>query len=126
LFVRHSSLTLYPLCSNEGVTSYTQEFTGFFVPPVTANYSFYTLADDTADVYISSGLSAAPSAMTRICGQTTYAGQQGFFTYSSQISAPRLLYASQKYYMRIRHVQIGGQDSFSLGMRIWTEVGAAG
>jgi hypothetical protein len=107
---------------NEGVTTYTQEFTGFFVPPVTAQYAFYVVGDDTVDVYISANSSAAPGAMTRIAGLTAASDARGFFTRAGQISSPRTLLASQRYYFQVRHTQNTGNDYFSLGMRIYTQV----
>jgi hypothetical protein len=42
----HVELLGAEVCSQEVSNSYTQELTGFFVPPVSANYSFYVYGDD--------------------------------------------------------------------------------
>ena len=41
-----------PLCGLVGDT-FSQKLTGFFIPPYTANYSFYIAGDDNCDLSLS-------------------------------------------------------------------------
>jgi hypothetical protein len=121
--------------------NYMEEFTGFFVPPVTANYSFYVRGDDhhvsatlspgVGDPYTPRTLlllllplllqefylstDSSPANLTRIA-YTGYAAT--FFDSSTQISRPLLLRAGQAYFTRVLHREGGGGDYFDSGVRI--------
>jgi len=76
-----------------------QDFTGFFVPPVSANYSFYTRGDDAVSIVLSTGEDRAGGR--RIAANTWNIGT--FFWVPEQISAPVWLNAGQRYWFRARH-----------------------
>jgi hypothetical protein len=78
---------------------YTQDNMGFFVPPVTANYSFYTRADDFVSVWLSRD--SSPANATQIAVTPSYTDQ--WWSYASQISKPVFLQAGVPYWIRVRH-----------------------
>lgn len=89
-------------------TNFVEDLQGFFVPPVTANYSFWVRGDDSAYVWLST--SRDPSRV-RLIAQTSTT--QSFATNpSQQISAPQYLIAGQPYWFQARHFQYGGWTDF--------------
>jgi hypothetical protein len=96
---------------------YTQEATGFFVPPVTANYTFYTRADDLCNVWLSTTDSPANASLIA----TTTGYQSFWWSTASQTSTPQLLQGGKRYWFRVRHADGNGGDFFEVGLRIGTE-----
>lgn len=95
---------------------YLQDMSGFFVPPVSANYSFYLIADDIAGVWLSTDQSAANASLVAYTNSWT----SNFYTYPTQISTPRYLTAGKKYYFKARHQEGGGGDYLYVGLRVHT------
>ena len=75
---------------------YFQQLRGFFVPPVTANYSFMVRADDYARVYLSTN--SSPAGEQLIAQQITWCGD--FLCAPVQVSAPIPLVGGTPYWFR--------------------------
>ena len=93
---------------------YTQELTGFFVPPVTANYSFWVRGDDYAVVWLSPDASPVNKVKVAYAGSWVNSWAQ----YGGQVSAPVALQAGQPYWFQTRHTEGSSQDYFDIGLRI--------
>jgi hypothetical protein len=100
---------------------YAQVLKGFFVPPVSANYTFYTRGDDQVGVWLSTD--ASPARARSVAGQTGWA--PSFWHTPGQLSAPLWLEAGQPYYIRVQHQEGWGGDWFEVAVRVHTEGNAA-
>ena len=107
-------------CTNCG-TYFVEDLRGLFIPPVTANYSFWVRGDDAAYVWLSS--SASPAGARLIASSPTYT--TAFYGAASQISAPLSLVAGRPYYFQARHLQYSSWTDFFVGLRIHTTGNAA-
>ena len=85
---------------------YLQSLRGYFLPPVTANYSFLVRADDFARVYLSTNASAAGERL--IAAQPSWCPD--FLCVPDQLSAPVALTAGKPYWFRVMHQELGGLD----------------
>ena len=87
---------------------------GYFVPPITTNYTFYIASDDYSDLFMSPNESESSIALLSFS-----AGWSGhYWTRSGQISTPRWLVAGKRYFMRARQQENGGGDHLFVAMRI--------
>jgi IPT/TIG domain/PA14 domain len=107
---------------NEVSTSYVEELTGFFVPPVSAVYSFYLRGDDAVTLELSTD--SNPSNLKTLANMGSPSNY--FALNSNQISSNVSLVAGTPYYMRVRHSQISGSDFFDVGIRIFESSNPAG
>jgi hypothetical protein len=107
-------------CTNCG-TFFAEDMQGVFVPPVTANYSFWVRGDDASYVWLSK--TSNPAGAVQIASSP--GATQDWYGYSSQISAPQYLIAGQSYFFQARHLQLGGWTDFYVGVRIHTTGNAA-
>ena len=105
------------IAQNPQLFWYFQQLRGFFVPPVTANYSFFVQADDTARVYLSSNASATGERL--VASQPSWCGD--FLCYPQQISAPVALVGGLPYWFRVTHQQGPGASYVNVGLRIFSE-----
>lgn len=101
--------------------NYGQTLTGYFVPRVTANYSFYCRGDDLVSVTFLADAAAGLPALTLLSqgGYTT-----SIFDYP-QAGGPVELAAGARYPLRVQHQEFGGGDWFQCGLRVWTAGNAA-
>jgi len=101
--------------------NYGQTLTGYFVPRVTANYSFYCRGDDFASVTLLADAAAGTPARTLVSvnGYTT-----SIFDYP-QAGGPVPLVAGARVPVRVQHQEGGGGDWFQCGLRVWTGGNAA-
>eukprot|EP00397_Hematodinium_sp_SG-2012_P000012 GEMP01000012.1.p1 GENE.GEMP01000012.1~~GEMP01000012.1.p1 ORF type:complete len:4962 (-),score=849.24 GEMP01000012.1:1054-15939(-) len=122
---------------------------GFFVPPFTANYTFYVAADDFSDVSLAltpgssreDELQKLASCTCDICaylyGPSTplawYVGSCSNETFHAQrfgedcpISSPVELVANETYFFRHRHGDRGGSDWSRMGILIEDAFGSTG
>ena len=99
--------------------SYAQELRGFFVPPFTANFSFYLRADDTAALYLSRNASTSPGAEQLVASVSTWCPD--LLCSPSQLSRPLALQGGVPYAVRLTHTEGTGDDELSLGVRVHTE-----
>lgn len=111
--------------------NYLEELTGFFIPPVDGNYSFYIRADDGSAFFLSTD---SNPANLKLVAQSTSAQPDAsfasFFFYgggpgwglgnAGQISAPIPLRAGSPYFTRVLHMQGIGGDFLDAAMRIST------
>ena len=104
---------------NSGMNYYVERLSGFFVPPVTANYTFYLAGDDNADLYLSSDQYAANATWA---GYVTSAmPTDSYFwnlkTATGGFRAPaRWLQAGNRYYFTARHLQSTLTDFLYVGV----------
>ena len=82
-FVNGDSVTGYYINDRE---YYTQELSGFFVPPVTANYTFILRGDDWVAAWLSSNASPMNEALIAFVPQWT----DSLVSFSQQVRARRL------------------------------------
>jgi hypothetical protein len=107
---------------------------GYFVPPITANYTFYFASDDYGDLYLSPSDNA--SAIVFVCG--SFGFRSTYYQAPEQISTPiwllglffrsvsllfahilALFAAGHRYFVRARHQEAYGGDFFTAAVRIW-------
>ena len=103
---------------NSGATNYLERLSGFFVPPVTANYTFYLNGDDNADMVLSPDEFGANATITAYA--TTYSAiDNWYWRYNVSIrTAARRLVAGRKYYFAMRHWDGYGSDYVFAGVRV--------
>lgn len=101
--------------------NYLQEMTGFFIPPVSANYSFYTRGDDTVHLFLSA--TASPKNLTLIAMSRRW--NYNWYTNdpANQISAKVYCKAGQPYYFRLVHTEFGYGDWYDVAIRVHSEKG---
>ena len=105
-----------------GLSYYADRFTGFIVPPVTGNYSFYLASDDQGDVRVSPDQFAS-NATVMAYVQTYSPAPWIYWTTAASISAPVHLLAGQPYYIQTRHLQGQGLDFGFVGVRLYNPSG---
>ena len=94
---------------------YVQTMRGFFVPPVSANYTFIVWSDDESAVYLSSDES--PLNARRIAFAASYTLFHQYWD-AAHVSAPLWLVAGKRYFFHAQHGQGVGQQFFHVGLRI--------
>lgn len=103
--------------------NYAQELRGFFVPLVTANYSFYLRGDDYITVYLSVNASEAGE---RRVAWTEYWCVDFFCNPSTQLGRPVPLVAGVPYWLRVTHSEGVGDDWFDFGVRVHADSNVTG
>ena len=95
-----------------GLGNYTARITGFFVPPISANYTFYVGGDDMADLYVSADEYAANASWAAYATYTAMTDNWYWRAYGniSQHAPARWLQAGKRYYFTSRHRQTYGYD----------------
>jgi hypothetical protein len=88
------------------VSYVVERFTAFFVPPFTANYSFYVGGDDVAEVQLS--VNESDAAATVIASMPSWCDfdKEGFYNFPSQISRRIPLVAGKRVWFRAKWVQV--------------------
>ena len=94
---------------------YVQEQTGFFVPPVSANYSFWVRGDDRAAVFLSTD--ASPARAARVAYTDTFVPSWAVDP-AAQQSAPVALEGGRPYWFAVRHVDYSANDFLDVGLRV--------
>ncbi|MDB6078635.1 MAG: uncharacterized protein JWO82_2382, partial [Akkermansiaceae bacterium] len=93
------------LMSFKGATSagdgFSERITGFVVPPVTGNYTFWLASDDDGELRLSSDDS--PANLAKIASVTGFVDPDSWDVSPSQRSAALRLVAGQRYYVEVRH-----------------------
>ena len=97
------------------MTNFVEDLKGFFIPPVTANYSFWVRGDDLSYVWLSSTSSPVGARLIASAGVT-----DSFVSNSAQRSDPQFLVAGRPYFFQARHIQFSGNTNFFVGLRIHT------
>ena len=99
---------------------------GFFVPPVSANYSFYARGDDYVQVHMSA--TSSPNNLTMIAQMIDwdyswwkYGRDRSLSSVSKQVSKKIYCEAGKPYYFRVLHQEGGGGDWFDVAIRVHGE-----
>jgi hypothetical protein len=92
---------------------YLQQVEGIFIPPLDGNYTFYFDSDDYGDLYLST--TDKPENLTFVSSATSYTTH--YWNRASQVGW-RVLQAGQRYYIRARSEEHGGQDHLRVAVRI--------
>lgn len=115
-----SNVTVQPLdFSGVGLDWFAHVYTGFLVPNVTGNHTFWCVADDVCQVRI--GSTALPSSLpaTPVTARTSYAPR---YEWSSANPGTVFLVAGQWYWFETMFMDMTGGDSLSVA---WRPPGAA-
>lgn len=103
---------------------FAERWVGFFKPPRTGDYTFYTSSDDSCQVWLSTDKTSTNKV--RIIN---FSGNTGFRDMLSRVSTrsvPVSLTSGQLYYLEIWHQQWSGATHFSMGVQIPSPGSATG
>ena len=100
-----------------GLEYYIERVSGFFVPPVTANYTFYLAGDTSADLAISTDESAANATTVAYITRVSLTDNWYWVYNGYNRTAPLQLQAGTRYYFTSRHGQISYLDYLFVGVR---------
>jgi hypothetical protein len=110
--------------SSDWNDNYGDRERGYIYPPQTGDYTFYVVADDLAELWLSTDDKSANTVqIARITGWTNpgdWAGAQGSTDAAAMKSKAIHLVAGQRYYMETLHKEAGGGDFVEVG---WTGPG---
>ena len=119
-FIRETEAQLVTGISEVGLLSwYFQQMTGFFVPPITANYSFLVTGSMFARVYLGTDQRRATERVVAKVGFATWCDDM--LCSPEQISVPLFLVANTPYWFRLTHQSGGGSDSVDVALRVHTD-----
>ncbi len=93
-------------------SNFGRKVSGFIHPPTTGTYRFYISADDSAELWLSSGEDA--ERIDKVAYLTSWSNVDEWDKYPSQQSVGIYLTAEKKYYFEIRHKEDGGGDHVSV------------
>jgi len=98
-------------------TNYAARVRGYLCVPQSGAYTFWLVADDAAELYLST--TDQPAAKVRIatCAGWT-ASNRDFTRYASQKSAPVQLQAGQRYYVEALHKQEWGSGYLAVAWQL--------
>ena len=85
---------------------------GWLVPPVTGDYTFWIATDDAGEFWLSTD--AEESNIVQVCFITGWAGSRAWTKFASQQSAPISLVAGQAYYYQALQKEGGGGDNLAI------------
>lgn len=94
--------------------------TGFIRAPISGTYTFAVSGDDAVELYLSTD--SNPANKTLIASSTSATAFRDFAASPSQQSAPRTLFAGQRYYVELLHKENTGADHWSVA---WKQPGDA-
>ncbi len=94
--------------------NYGQRLYGYFIAPVTGNYTFYIASDESSALYLSTDSNPDHKSVIASVNGATAARQ--WDKYPSQKSAPIALLANQYYYIEALHKEATGADNLSVGV----------
>jgi hypothetical protein len=114
-FVNTDSVQGYSYNANE--LNYMQELLGYFVPPITANYSFYCRSDDWSAMY--QAPSERRSQLVKVL-DVSFWGTHYAHAGPAQISPSLFREAGKRYLTSFRHQQGWGGEFFDCALRIHT------
>ena len=108
----------------EGPTNYLDNYgsrlSGWLVPPVTGDYTFWIATDDAGEFWLSTD--AEESNKVQACFITGWAGSRDWTKFASQQSAPISLVAGQAYYYEALQKEGAGGDNLAIA---WQYTGQA-
>lgn len=91
--------------------NYGARITGFILPPVSGEYTFWVAGDDQTQLWLSP--SSDPAARVLIAQESTYCSYQQFDGEAERMSAPIRLYAGRAYSFMAIHKEGTGGDHIS-------------
>ena len=100
----------------QAASNYAARLRGYLCPPQSGPYTFWLVADDAAELYLSSDADPARKVRLATCTGWT-ASARDFARYPSQRSAPVQLLAGQRYYVEALHKQEWGPGYLAVA---WT------
>ena len=110
-------ITGFSQAYTSGLSYYFERISGFFVPPVTANYTFYLFGDNSADLAISTDESTANATTVAYVSRVGLA-DEWYWVYNGCFrTASRPLQARKRYYFTSRHAQVAHTDYLFAGVR---------
>ena len=86
---------------SEVAENFSERITGFLIPPVTGNYSFWLSSDDDGELFLSTDES--PANLQSIATVTGYTDPEQWTKFPSQHSAVRTLVAGKRYLIQVHH-----------------------
>lgn len=89
---------------------------GYLTPPLTGNYTFYSVADDRGEVWLSSDDNPAKKEL--IAEAYYWVNPREWDYYASQISAPIRLEAGKRYYLEALIRGEGSPNQGAVGWRL--------
>jgi hypothetical protein len=92
--------------------NYSRRITGWLVPPVTGEYTFWVSSDDASRVYL--GTDAGEGTRVQLAAVNGYTGFQSFDESGSQVSSPVTLQAGRAYWFEAQQLEGGGGDHLSV------------
>lgn len=95
-----------------GRNFYGQRVSGWIVPPVDGNYTFYIASDDQSQLFLSTDDNPANKTLiAQVPGWTSF---RSWTDFSAQRSAPVPLLAGRRYYLEANMVEADGDDHLSV------------
>ncbi len=91
--------------------NYGQKLSGYLLPTETGNHVFWTTADDSSELWLSTD--ANPANKTRIAYNNSNAAPDAWTAQGTQQSLPVALIAGQRYYVEFLHREQAGGDHAS-------------
>ena len=92
--------------------NYGTQMKGYFIAPVTGEYTFWVASDDNSELYLSSDITAENATM--IAYLYASSGKNSWDAYTSQKSGEVTLKAGNAYYIRTIHKEGSGNDHMSV------------
>ena len=100
--------------------NYSRRLTGWIIPPVTGDYTFWISSDDSGRFYL--GTNETEASRVLLGTVNGYTGYQSFDSSGSQQSVAVPLVAGQAYWFEAQQVEGGGGDHLSIA---WQGAGIA-
>ncbi|MDB5048201.1 MAG: psiR [Fibrobacteres bacterium] len=107
------NITSYYLGSALNEDNYGIKWSGWLIPPLSGNYTFYTRSDDASAFYLSSDGNQSNLSSSPICAENGWAFR--WPTGGSAVSKPIPLIGGNRYYFEYFHKEGGGNDLGQMG-----------
>ncbi|XP_077992871.1 fibrocystin-L-like [Glandiceps talaboti] len=95
--------------------SYASRLSGYFLAPVNSDYTFYLMADDKAELYLSTTEHESDKQKIASCSSHT----TSWTSFEEQQSAVFTLTGGQSYYIEATHIEYTGGDHVQIG--VWMD-----
>jgi hypothetical protein len=93
---------------------YGTRMRGYFIAPVTGDYTFVIASDATSELWLSTSID--PGAKTRIAWVATSTASRQWNKEANQTSSPIPLIADRRYYIEVLHKASTGSDNLAVGV----------
>lgn len=98
---------------------YAQQLSGYLLPPVTGDYTFWITADDEGELWL--GEADSEKADRKLCSNPMWAGFREYGKFPSQKSAPVRLQKGKTYPIQVLHCNVHQGGSLSVS---WIKPGS--